>query len=833
MARTRPHTLRALRSLLRRTQQETEKPSRNQNRSDTMLSQLSQLRSNAEKLCSRLQGGIETNKDTDSNGVETETTTDIDLSTRSIASEGVFSPGPLEHESLDSLDRSDRTNECTDEEISTPSGLSLFSAPWFNGGKGTGSVEETKDPQLWNTLEQIRATRAELNRIKQSFKQGNRRRREEIGGWKMKKNQCNRDLWLALQKNRRFGLNEYKETLLAHSPPNQATSPSVLIAEAKLLRAQINSHIADHQLKVVYAHHQAMIDYLYTTALPSVKDEEELATMVGQAQVDKMRRSKDEMIDLFEGCLTLQRKIMAKYKMRAIEQSGAMSGAEILEGGESSRPVLDEGEIELIRMAAEEIPVMQRDPELRDSAKERLKERRELQAKRKARRQARETEYRNCVQKVDQLEKDSMDRANKYMSQLSICGSDAMSVTSLDRMSDYGDEDYSLPLKRPSKVNKINDGDNDETRQSFKGSIRNSIVDQGSHSFGSDKEWPLDQPLNNSVDSWSDAASLESSNLTSIQGETSRVYHSPNGSSGEISPMQSPKELQVENSRESASPHRFVASDSTPSHTTSRGSAHQRTGKHREGIPDGITLVVAGKRGDHPHSLSHHPSRQKGIQLDSSPPKGIQRRRSGVSPVIQQVCSGDDFSTSGASLDGDRSLGGSVTSSENRMRRISSLRPSQRRSRRNLLERARSARSIASSGSSVGSNGTASSGSLRRSCVSNRSSSSRRLNSQRPSLSKSEHRPATTQRSNRSGLGIGSDHTTSTASTSGRNEARMERLASRRRLSEKDSAVASNGSQESRPRRTSSKVSEKKMQEIRSRRLAAKSGCIAASLVTR
>ena len=39
-----------------------------------------------------------------------------------------------------------------------------------------------------------------------------------------------------------------------------------------------------------------------------------------------VRRSKDQMVDMFEHCVSLQRRVLAKYKLRMIEHHGTLSG---------------------------------------------------------------------------------------------------------------------------------------------------------------------------------------------------------------------------------------------------------------------------------------------------------------------------------------------------------------------------------------------------------------------------------------------------------------------------------------------------------------------------
>eukprot|EP00934_Nitzschia_sp_Nitz4_P000908 Nitzschia sp. Nitz4//scaffold416_size9149//1197//3470//NITZ4_009103-RA/size9149-processed-gene-0.4-mRNA-1//-1//CDS//3329551364//908//frame0 len=240
--------------------------------------------------------------------------------------------------------------------------------------------EINRDPEVSRLRGNIAHLQSELDALKNSGRSTQKRRNKETDEMKRYINSKLREIWLEQQKSRRFGLAQYRKEILKCSLPAHDTSNAVLAAEAKVLRAQHNGAIVDHQLSVVHSFQEEIIEYLHQTALPDVKNEHELARMVGKNQLEKFTVSKQQMVDMFEDCLGLQRKIIAKLRLRELEHCRP---------GQTED---DELEKEHLNILAGEVPAMVRDAELRDSAKDRLQRRLELRDEKVERRRSRESE---------------------------------------------------------------------------------------------------------------------------------------------------------------------------------------------------------------------------------------------------------------------------------------------------------------------------------------------------------------------------------------------------------------------------------------------------------
>lgn len=270
------------------------------------------------------------------------------------------------------------------------------------------SEEIAQDPEIRRLTEQIYHLRTEYHSVKESGKHSQRRRQEEYSKLKQYSNGKSRELWFATQKMRRFhGLGEYKTELKRCSLPAHDTSTPTLTMEAKLLRAQHQGAILERQLAIVHDFQQSMIDYLYTKALPDVKAEQELATLVGKSQLEKMIKARDTMVALFEDCLGLQRKIIAKYRLREIEHSRGMDGERLKQ------------EVEHLKVMTGEIPAMERNPELRDSAKRRLEERLQVKDRQLERRKSREEDLIKATQKLIDDDQALVGKASEQIANIS------------------------------------------------------------------------------------------------------------------------------------------------------------------------------------------------------------------------------------------------------------------------------------------------------------------------------------------------------------------------------------------------------------------------------
>ena len=126
----------------------------------------------------------------------------------------------------------------------------------------------------------IDVLRVEVNQLRSFGAQTRKRRKDEIGRLRRNLNGKSRELWLKMQKMRRFGnLAQCKKLLMYPRDPSHDISSKTLTAEAKLLLAQRQGGMVDHQSEIVQKFQKEMIDYLYTTVLPHIKDEQRMATV--------------------------------------------------------------------------------------------------------------------------------------------------------------------------------------------------------------------------------------------------------------------------------------------------------------------------------------------------------------------------------------------------------------------------------------------------------------------------------------------------------------------------------------------------------------------------
>lgn len=147
------------------------------------------------------------------------------------------------------------------------------------------------DQEYGRLVAQVEQLRAECKITKMSGSHTRKRRQDETLLMKQEMQTKSRNLWFQYQKMRRFGnLQECKDALLlvdrqdgdaaGDGDQDMTSSKSpVIMAEAKLLRAQRQGGIIDHQSKILHQYQQDTIDYLYTTVLPQIKDERELAAV--------------------------------------------------------------------------------------------------------------------------------------------------------------------------------------------------------------------------------------------------------------------------------------------------------------------------------------------------------------------------------------------------------------------------------------------------------------------------------------------------------------------------------------------------------------------------
>ena len=252
---------------------------------------------------------------------------------------------------------------------------------------------------------QIQQRKKELNDWIENGLDTSMRRKQELDALIKAKNSKARELWFKDYRARRFiPFSDYRDELMKISLPAHDTSGATLNAEAKLLRAQHHEMMVERQRDIQQRIHQDMIDHLWSF-LPEIRHEKELAEMVGNNQVEKLRISKDEMIENYEAHIRVQRKIIAKFHMRELEhdalerrkneqrnnslqsQANDRDPQSVEDHGDQSMD--EQQKLQALKIASGEI--QPGTAELRGSAEKRLMERQAAAERLRARRQ-RQTE---------------------------------------------------------------------------------------------------------------------------------------------------------------------------------------------------------------------------------------------------------------------------------------------------------------------------------------------------------------------------------------------------------------------------------------------------------
>ena len=167
---------------------------------------------------------------------------------------------------------------------------------------------QQKDPDIQRTIHLIEALQHSLKGLRQASRLQQQVYQKELNDMKTKKGAMGRDLWLKQQNIKRNPLviKEYKDIMagLTTSEEDQAIAVNEdrkkkyqkeLTAQAKLLRAQHNDWMTDHQMQMVRSFQQEMIDYLYNIQLPELKQERETTRERGQNQIDQTETIKEEL----------------------------------------------------------------------------------------------------------------------------------------------------------------------------------------------------------------------------------------------------------------------------------------------------------------------------------------------------------------------------------------------------------------------------------------------------------------------------------------------------------------------------------------------------------
>ena len=182
------------------------------------------------------------------------------------------------------------------------------------------------DPDIQRTIHLIEALQHSLKGLRQASRLQQQVYQKELNDMKIKKGAMGRDLWLKQQNNRRNPLviKEYKEIMAELTTPEEDQEIAVdkdrkkkyqkeLTAQAKLLRAQHNDWMTDHQMEMVRSFQQEMIDYLYNIQLPELKQERETTREWGQNQIDQTETIKEELQVVCDEIVSLQERLLEQY----------------------------------------------------------------------------------------------------------------------------------------------------------------------------------------------------------------------------------------------------------------------------------------------------------------------------------------------------------------------------------------------------------------------------------------------------------------------------------------------------------------------------------------
>ena len=681
-----------------------------------------------------------------------------------------------EDESLSDHNVGDNDNASMTSDL----GLSIV-ASVMSGAAGLGvgdftSDEIASDPEIIHMNREIRMAKSELARIKKSgLLTQQRRTNQDLKLLNQKKNTKSRQLWI---KNQGFKhnflrgyLTDYKSQLMKISLPSHDTSTKTLTAEAQLLRQQHINGCVDHQMSIVQNMQSEMIDYMYNTVLPEIRNEHELAKMVGENQVVKARQSKDSVSELYEQCLGLQRKIIAKYRLREIEHQNVENHH--LDG--SSGHHLDDSEIEALKVAAGEVPAMERDSELRDSAKERMEARKAANERMKNRRLTVEERQKN-VEDIVQQEKDALDRVSKHNLSLS---DHSVDLLNQDLNGDDNDDEGMSPDSESDNGefgNDVKGGEEDSERKSSR--ISSSGSDGGSGLSAArrrdalraaareDKEGEGDSTLGSSMTSIGSQASSKSGSRRRRQAASGAPASMGVSPSGNLARLRALRGAREKKGSDEGKGEEDVDGDTT--HTTSTKDESSGSESHSKCQDDDVAET-------------------KPVDNDESNSNDISHSNDDDDKIVEESCSeqGDNTESSERSNDSNSQQVGKSSAAR---RALGSRRDGMKGggARSDLLERARSARQLTLSESKAAASGAARGLASKRPNLGSRASSSRDFKGKTSRATSKVVSSSTTKEAEPMGL----RRKTSLQPMSNDRQARLDRLKSKAAASSSKDGVA-------------------------------------------
>lgn len=308
---------------------------------------------------------------------------------------------------------------------------------------------------------EVREKQEALLNLCASGKEARRRNREEIKAYTNIKSSVARSLWLKRKNNENnpFAYVEfYRNAMVRTSLPCHDMSPTTISQEAKLLKTNYNIKMLKRQLQILEKREQETIQFFYKEVLPQAQKDHHVSTKEWRQKVSKATKQRDNMVDLYEKYLGLQRKIIAKCRMRQLEEDNV-----------SVSPI----QLEAIKVAAGEVPVFEAIPKLRGSAERRIAERRHSMHQRQVKKKAREEVFIQRMESVDAIETAALKRAEEIAGEVdSLLSSLHQSHASLDSLdvASFGEEDDEMKeSSNGSSVASFGE-DDDEMKESNNGS---------------------------------------------------------------------------------------------------------------------------------------------------------------------------------------------------------------------------------------------------------------------------------------------------------------------------------------------------------------------------
>jgi hypothetical protein len=212
------------------------------------------------------------------------------------------------------------------------------------------------------------------------------------------KNLISRSLWMKRQKHKRnpiAGMKNYKTNMFKVSFPCHDTSQPILTREAKLLKAEHNCHLYTHQLEMLQEEQVEIINFFLKEVVPEARKDHHESTKVLKAKVELAMEKRDDNVKAYEDHMLAQRKLIGKFRLKEMEDDDK---------------TVDSTELEAAKLAAGESPTFEA-TQLRRSAELRIEAKFGSLKERRAKRLIRDEVLNNTLQRVDSIEKSSLQRA--------------------------------------------------------------------------------------------------------------------------------------------------------------------------------------------------------------------------------------------------------------------------------------------------------------------------------------------------------------------------------------------------------------------------------------